>query len=113
MNLQGCEDYLVKMHFHISAADIGKYNEAFTACCAKLRDRGEIISKDEYTDEELLAYTLRVMDVLRGQQDPMVRKFDYLVSEGFVTMHCDGCVYPSELKIDVLTEADFGESRAA
>jgi len=53
------------------------------------------------------------MDVLRGQQDPMVRKFDYLVSEGFVTMHCDGCVYPSELKFDVLTEADFGESRAA
>jgi len=78
-----------------------------------LRARGEIISKDEYTDEQLLAYTLRVMDVLRGQQDPMVRKFDYLVSEGFVTMHCDGCVYPSELKFDVLTEADFGESRAA
>jgi len=61
MNLQGCEDYLVRMYFHISAVDIGKYNEAFTACCEKLRARGEIISQDKYTDEQLLAYTLRVM----------------------------------------------------
>jgi hypothetical protein len=101
------------MNFHISAEDIAKYNDAFNECCARLRATGEIIAKDEYTDPELWTYTVRVMDVLRSQKDPMVRKLDYLVSEGFVAMHSDGCIYASELKFEPLTEADFGDRRAA
>jgi hypothetical protein len=113
MNLQGCEDYLVKMNFHISAGDIAKYNDAFNECCEELRNTGEIIAKEDYTDEELLAYTVRVMEVLRAQGDPMVRRIDYLLFEGFLTLNCDGCVFQSELKFEPLTEADFSEKWAA
>ena len=43
----------------------------------------------------------------------MVRRIDYLLFEGFLTLNCDGCVFQSELKFEPLTEADFSEKWAA
>jgi len=113
MNLKGCEEYLVQMNFNISNADITAYNEAFNRCCAELRRKGEIISKERYTDAELYFYTTKVMNVLEEAADPMILKLRYLLAEGFLRVDCDGCIYESDLKFEPLTNADFSRKKAA
>ncbi len=113
MNLQACEDYLVKMDFNISKTDIEAYNNAFNNCCGELRGKGEIIPKDEYTDSELYFYTTKVMNVLEAAGDPMILKLRYLLAEGFLRLACDGCIYENDLKFEPLTEADFSRKKAA
>jgi len=113
MYLKGCEDYLVHMNFNISNADIAAYNGAFNRCCAELRRKGEIISKERYTDAELYFYTTKVMNVLEEAADPMILKLRYLLAEGFLRVDCDGCIYESDLKFEPLTNADFSRKKAA
>ena len=113
MNLQACEKYLVKMDFNISSTDIAAYNAAFNNCCAELRERGEIIPKDRYTDQELHYYISKVMSVMEAAGDPMIRKLRYLLAEGFLRMACDGCIYENDFKFEPLTEADFSRKKAA
>jgi hypothetical protein len=113
MNIKACEKYLVKMDFNISAVDIAEYNEAFINCCAELREKGEIISKDRYTDAELRYYSTKVMDVLEEAEDPMIRKLRYLLAEGFLRLGDEGCIYKNKLRFKPITEADFSRKKAA
>ena len=113
MNILSCEKYLVKMDFNISVTDIAEYNESFKNCCAELRETGEIISKERYTDAELYYYSTKVMDVLEAAGNPMILKLRYLLAEGFLRMDCDGCIYESDLKFEPLTNADFSRKKAA
>jgi len=113
MNILSCEKYLVKMDFNISVTDIAEYNESFKDCWAELREKGEIISKERYTDAELYYYSTKVMDVLEAAGNPMILKLRYLLAEGFLRVDCDGCIYESDLKFEPLTNADFSRKKAA
>jgi len=113
MNLLACEKYLVTINFNISKADVEAYNEAFNNCCEELRQKGEIICKDQYPDAELHFYIIKVMKTLEEAGDPMIRKLRYLLAEGFLRMNCDGCIYENELKFTQLTDGDFSGQKAA
>jgi hypothetical protein len=113
MNILSCEKYLVKMDFNISVTDIAEYNQSFKNCCAELREKGEIISKDQYSDAELCFYSTKVMNVLEAAGDPMILKLRYLLAEGFLRLRDDGCIYENKVKFKPLTESDFSRKEAA
>jgi hypothetical protein len=106
MNID-CREYLLELDFGICSEDIRSYDEAFTEECAALRAAGEIISKDTYTNEELLFYTNKVMGRLYCAGNLFVRKLKYLMDEGLVRMDGAGTIIKNEVNFDPLRESDF------
>ena len=107
MNLTEAKDYLIEMDFDISEQDIKEYDKDFNKCCEVLRACDEIISKETYTDEELLGYTTKVMAYMFKIKNDLVGKINYLLHEGFLQIDCAGSISPAEHESFELSEADF------
>ena len=106
MNID-CHEFLLELDFGISSQDIESYGEAFNEECVVLRAAGEIISKETYTDEELLFYTNKVMGRLYCAGNLFVRKLKYLMDEGLVRMDGAGTIIKNEVNFNPLRESDF------
>lgn len=107
MNLSNSTDYLIECDFDITEDDVKNYNDDFNKCCEMLRECGEIVSKNQYTDEELLSYTIKVMAYMFKVNNSLVKRINYLLHEGFLEMDCAGSVWPADYDVLELSEADF------
>lgn len=107
MNLSEAKDYLIEMDFDISEDDIKTYDQDFNRCCEMLRECNEIISKESYTDEELLSYTIKVMAYMFKIKNDLIGKIHYLLHEGFLQIDCAGSISPSDYEEFELSESDF------
>jgi hypothetical protein len=106
MNLQDCENYLTTLNFGITAEDIREYNSMFTNYCAMFRETGDIIVKEEYTDEEMCYYTSIVETAMRNSGFELMPKLQYILDEGFVVRNQDGTIFKHNYRF-TLTEEDF------
>jgi hypothetical protein len=108
MNLSEVEDYIIELNVGITAEDIQSYNIEFVKTCAVLRECDEIESKEEYTNEELSNYTIKVMSYMyMFSKIDIVKKIFYLLYEGFLCINLDGTLYEEEMEQFVLTDSDF------
>ena len=107
MNLRDCECYLTTLNFGITADDISEYNTMFTNYCAMFRETGDIVVKDDYTDEELNYYTTKVETAMKSCGFELMPKLQYLLDEGFIVRNDDGTVFKHNFKFEPLTDSDF------
>ena len=83
------------------------YNKDFNLCCAMLRETNEILVKEEYTDEELLKYTLKTMAMMIESKNEAAYIIRHLLYEGWLEMDCCGTLSVSEFEPFELTDDDF------
>jgi hypothetical protein len=110
MNLQECENYLTTLNVGITAEDSQQYNSMFNSYCGMLRETGEIVAQNEYTDEELNFYTSKVEDAIKNCGFDLMPKLQYLLDEGFVYRNQDGTIFKHNFTFKPLTEEDFCDS---
>jgi hypothetical protein len=107
MNLQACEEYLTTLNFGITAEDISEYNEMFKSFCAMFRETGDIVVKQEYSDEEMLNYSKQVEIGMKNYGFHLMPKIEYLLEEGFIVRNSDGTIFKNNFNFKPLTEEDF------